>query len=55
MVPEKLTDERVSFTTDILLASYWDVNIGNMKPGDMVVILGCGPVRLLMIKWDIFK
>ncbi len=50
MVPEELTDEQVLFTTDILPTSYWGVDIGGVKPGDTVVVLGCGPVGLLTIK-----
>lgn len=55
LVPEELTDEQVLFTTDILPTSYWGVDIGGVKPGDTVVVLGCGPVGLLTIKWAIFK
>ncbi|GLC30019.1 zinc-dependent alcohol dehydrogenase [Clostridium omnivorum] len=54
-VPEELTDEQVLFLTDILPTSYWGVDIGGVKPGDTVVILGCGPVGLLAIKWAIFR
>ena len=55
LVPEELTDEQVLFTTDILPTSYWGVDIGGVKPNDTVVVLGCGPVGLLTIKWAIFK
>lgn len=55
LVPEQLTDEQVLFTTDILPTSYWGVDIGGVKPNDTVVVLGCGPVGLLTIKWAIFK
>lgn len=55
VVPEELTDEQVLFLTDILPTSYWGVDIGGVKPGDTVVVLGCGPVGLLSIKWAAFK
>lgn len=55
VVPEELTDEQVLFLTDILPTSYWGVDIGGVKPGDTVVILGCGPVGLLSIKWCILR
>lgn len=29
----------------------WDVDISGMKPGATVVVLGCGPVGLLTVKW----
>ena len=42
-VPEELEDEQVLFLTDILPTSRWAVDISGMKPGDTVVVLGCGP------------
>lgn len=52
-VPEELTDEQVLFLTDILPTSRWGVDIAGVKKGDTVVVLGCGPVGLLTIKWCI--
>lgn len=52
---EELTDEQVLFLTDILPTSYWGVENGGVKPGDTVVVLGCGPVGLLAQKWAAFK
>ena len=54
IVPEELEDEEVLFLTDILPTSYWGVQMSNMKKGDTVIVLGCGPVGLLSIKWAIF-
>lgn len=54
VVPEDLTDEQVLFLTDILPTSYWGVENGGVKNGDTVVVLGCGPVGLLTIKWAAF-
>jgi S-(hydroxymethyl)glutathione dehydrogenase/alcohol dehydrogenase len=53
-VPEDLADEQVLFLTDILPTSYWGVVNSGVKKGDIVVVLGCGPVGLLTIKWAIF-
>lgn len=53
-VPEGLTDEQVLFCTDILPTSRWGADIGGVKEGDTVVVLGCGPVGLLTIKWSLF-
>ncbi len=53
IVPEELTDEQVLFSTDILPTSRWAVDIAGVKKGDTVVVLGCGPVGLLTIKWCI--
>ncbi len=54
IVPESLTDEQVLFATDILPTSYWGVENGGVKNGDTVVVLGCGPVGLLSVKWSFF-
>lgn len=53
-VPDDLTDEQVLFLTDILPTSYWGVENGGVKKGDTVVVLGCGPVGLLTVKWAFF-
>jgi S-(hydroxymethyl)glutathione dehydrogenase / alcohol dehydrogenase len=55
VIPEDLTDEQVLFLTDILPTSYWGVDMAEVKAGDTVVVLGCGPVGLLTIKWCILK
>ena len=54
-MPEELKDEQVLFVTDILPTSLWATEIANVKKGDTVVVLGCGPVGLLTIKWCILK
>ena len=54
-VPEGLTDEQVLFVTDVLPTSYWGTEIANVKAGDTVVVLGCGPIGLMTIKWCILK
>lgn len=55
IIPEDLNDKQVLFLTDILPTSYWGVDMAGVKAGDTVVVLGCGPVGLLTIKWCIFK
>ena len=55
VIPEELTDEQVLFLTDILPTSLWGVENANVKLGDTVVVLGCGPVGLLAQKWAIYK
>ena len=50
-VPEDLSDEQVLFLTDILPTSYWGVENGGVKDDDTVVVLGCGPVGQLAIRW----
>ncbi|MDF2539733.1 MAG: glutathione-dependent formaldehyde dehydrogenase [Herbinix sp.] len=51
LVPEELSDEQALFLTDVLPTAYWGVDIGGVKKGDTVAILGCGPIGLTAIKW----
>ena len=51
IVPEELSDEQVLFATDVLPTSYWGVDIRGVRPGDTVVVLGCGPIGLTAIKF----
>lgn len=55
VIPEELSDEQVLFLTDILPTSLWGVDMAGVKPGDTVVVLGCGPVGLLAQKWAVYK
>jgi alcohol dehydrogenase len=50
VVPEGLTDEQVLFLADILPTSY-EVGIlnGRVKPGDVVAIVGAGPIGLAAV------
>ena len=54
VVPDELTDEQVLFLTDVLPTSYWGVVNGGVKKGDTVVVLGCGPIGLMTMKWAAF-
>ncbi len=55
IVPNELEDEQVLFLTDILPTAYWGIENGGVKKDDTVVVLGCGPVGLLAIKFAILK
>jgi alcohol dehydrogenase len=47
LVPEGLTDEQVLFLSDILPTGYEvGVRNGGVKPGDVVAVVGAGPVGL---------
>jgi len=52
-VPEdaELEDEKILFLSDILPTAYWSVNNAGVRPGDTVIVLGCGPVGLLTQKF----
>jgi alcohol dehydrogenase len=50
-VPDGVTDEQVLFLTDILPTGYEvGVRNGRVKPGDVVVVVGAGPVGLAAIQ-----
>jgi alcohol dehydrogenase len=50
-VPEGVSDERVIFLADILPTGYeMGVKNGGVKPGDVVVVVGAGPVGLAAIQ-----
>ena len=50
-VPEGVTDQQVLFLTDILPTGYEvGVRNGGVKPGDVVVVVGAGPVGLAAIQ-----
>jgi len=52
-VPEdaELDDEQILFLSDIVPTAYWSVESAGVKPGDTVIVLGCGPVGLLTQKF----
>ncbi len=45
-VPDGLSDERAVFTGDILSTGYFCADRGEIKPGDVVAVVGSGPVGL---------
>jgi alcohol dehydrogenase len=49
-IPEKLSDEQVLFLADILPTAY-EVGVlnGNVSPGDVVAVVGAGPIGLAAI------
>lgn len=51
----ELDDEKLLFLSDIVPTSFWSVDNGGVKPGDTVVVLGCGPVGLLTQKFAWLK
>jgi len=47
--PPDLSDDQVLFLTDILPTGYYAVENANIKPGQTVAIIGCGPVGLFAL------
>jgi len=46
-VPQAIPDEKAIFVGDILATGYFAVQRGGVKPDDVVVVVGCGPVGLM--------
>lgn len=57
VIPEdcELEDEKILFLSDIVPTAYWGVDNAGVKPGDTVIVLGCGPVGLLAQKFAWLK
>jgi threonine dehydrogenase-like Zn-dependent dehydrogenase len=49
-IPQDLSDEDVLFLTDIFPTGYQAAEMGEIKPGETVVVFGCGPVGLFAMK-----
>ncbi|ARU63596.1 glutathione-dependent formaldehyde dehydrogenase [Tumebacillus avium] len=51
----EMEDEQIVFLSDIVPTAYWGVDNAGVKPGDTVIVLGCGPVGLLAQKFAWLK
>jgi threonine dehydrogenase-like Zn-dependent dehydrogenase len=49
-IPEGMTDEEILFVSDIFPTGYQAAEMGEIKPGETVVVFGCGPVGLFAQK-----
>lgn len=45
-IPDGVTDENALFVGDILSSGYFGAELCEIKPGDTVAVIGCGPVGL---------
>lgn len=52
-IPEscEVEDEKLCLISDAMTTAYWSVDNAGVKPGDTVIVLGCGPVGLLTQKF----
>ncbi|MCD7894930.1 MAG: alcohol dehydrogenase [Erysipelotrichaceae bacterium] len=46
LIPDNVKDESVLLVGDILSTGYFGAERGNIKEGDVVVVVGCGPVGM---------
>ena len=49
-IPDDMSEEEVLFLSDILPTGYQAAEMGEIKGGETVVVLGCGPVGLFAMK-----
>ncbi|MCD8822428.1 zinc-dependent alcohol dehydrogenase [Staphylococcus gallinarum] len=55
-VPDSdLKDEQVLFLSDVVPTAYWSVEHAGVKSGDTVIVLGCGPIGLMVQKFAKLK
>ncbi|WP_174734894.1 zinc-dependent alcohol dehydrogenase [Mesobacillus harenae] len=47
----ELEDEYLLFLSDVVPTAYWSVEHAGVKPGDTVIVLGCGPIGLMTQKF----
>lgn len=45
-LPDNVSYENALFVGDILSSGYWSAELCEIKPGDVVAVIGCGPVGL---------
>jgi alcohol dehydrogenase len=45
-IPDSISYEQALFVGDVLATGYWAANIGEIRPADVVLVLGAGPTGL---------
>lgn len=51
----EVEDEKLVLLADVVPTAYWSVENAGVKPGDTVIILGCGPIGLIAQKFAWLK
>ncbi|WP_284644068.1 zinc-dependent alcohol dehydrogenase [Paenibacillus silviterrae] len=56
-IPEdsEIEDEKLVLISDAMSTAFWSIDNAGVKPGDTVIVLGCGPVGLLAQKFAWLK
>ncbi len=48
-LPEEVTDDQAILISDIFPTAYFGADMANIRPGEVVLVLGCGPVGQFVI------
>src|SRR5690349_5163336 len=48
-IPDEVTDDQAILVSDIFPTGYFGADIPEIKPGNVVVVFGCGPVGQFVI------
>jgi threonine dehydrogenase-like Zn-dependent dehydrogenase len=54
-IPSKVTDNQALLIADVACTGYHGTELADVKPGDNIVVFGCGPVGLMSIMFSKFK
>ena len=54
-IPDGVSDRQALFVGDILATGYWAASIGDIRPGDTVLILGAGPTGICTLLCALLK
>ena len=54
-IPDGVSDQQALFVGDILATGYWAASIGDIAPGDTVLILGAGPTGICTLLCALLK
>ena len=54
-IPAGVSDQQALFVGDILATGYWAASIGDIAPGDTVLILGAGPTGICTLLCTLLK
>lgn len=54
-IPNNISDRQAILIADIACTAYHGTELADVKPGDKVVIFGCGPVGLLAQMWAKYR
>jgi threonine dehydrogenase-like Zn-dependent dehydrogenase len=55
LIPHNITDNQALLIADVACTGYHGTELADIKPGDNVVVFGCGPVGCMSMMWCKYK